>query len=130
MVQRVPLPVQPRGLREQLARVEALHRAVPHKVARQHKGEPQHKAAQTRAEVRTLVAERQRRAVVKAQRPRRVVHKRHPLRVELDRPHPIKAVAMVPRLMAPVAARRPTRHRMTARSLRPEGLRISIVPLR
>lgn len=131
VVQRVLLPAQPRVLGEQRARVEAQHRVVPHKVARQLKGEPQHKAAaRTRAEERTLVAERQRRAVVKAQRPRRVVHKRHPLRVELDRPHPIKAVAMVPRLMAPVAARRPTRHRMTARSLRPEGLRISIVPLR
>ena len=130
MVQRVLLPVQPRGLREQLARVEARHRVVPHKVARQHKGEPQHKAAQTRAEVRTLVAERQRRAVVKAQRPRRVVHKRHPLRVALDRPNPLKAVATAPRLMAPVVAPLPTRHQMTVPSLRRDHQRISIVPLR
>ena len=137
VVQRVLLPAQPRVLRERLARVEAQHRVVRHKVARQLKGEPQHKAAaRTRAVARTPAL--QRRRVVKLHRPRRVAHKRHRRGLVPGRPHRLKVlvrvvdkvVAMVPRLMAPVAARRPTRHRMTVPSLRPEGLRISIVPLR
>ena len=126
MVQRVLLPVQPRVLGEQRARVEARHRVVPHKVARRLKGEQQ-RAARMRAVARTQTLQR-----------RRVAHKRHLRKVEPGRPHRLKAllrmpgkvVATAPRLMTPVAARRPTRHQMTVRSLRPEGLRISIVPLR
>jgi len=132
VVQRVLLPAQPRVLRERLARVEAQHRVARHKVARQLKGEPQHKAAaRTRAVARTPAL--QRRRVVKLHRPRQVAHKRHRRHRRtgvVDRPHQLKVVAMVPRLMAPVAARRLTRHQMTVPSLRRDHQRISIVPLR
>lgn len=131
MVQRVPQPA-PLPVLVELP-VRAVQVGVRHKVARPLKGEQPHRVAPTRAEVRTPVAALQRRGVVKAQQPRRVAHKRHRRHRRtgvVDRPHQLKVVAMVPRLMAPVAARRLTRHQMTVPSLRRDHQRISIVPLR
>ena len=127
MVQRVLLPAQPRVLRERLARVEAQHRVVRHKVARRLKGEQQRAAARMRAVAQTPALQR-----------RRVAHKRHRRGLVPGRPHRLKVlvrvvdkvVATVPRLMAPVVAPRPTRHQMTVPSLRRDHQRISIVPLR
>ena len=136
--QPAPLPVLVELRAQPVLPVRAVQVGVQHKVARPLKGGQPHRVAPTRAEVRTPVAALQRRGVVKAQQPRRVAHKRHRRRAALDRRHQPKvvvrvlnkAVAMVPRLMAPVAAQRPTRLRVTMRSLRLEHRRISIVPLR